>query len=72
MYVIMGDSYTGYDETLITLEFDKLSGGRSKLCLKFAKRAEKHRKYQNWFVTADEFIPPTLTTRSDKTFVQTK
>ena len=72
LYVIMGDSYNGYDETLIALEVEKLSGRRSKLCLKFAKRAEKHPKYQNWFVPADEFIPPTVTTRSDKTFVETK
>ena len=26
LYVIMGDSYTGYEDTLISLEVDKLSG----------------------------------------------
>ena len=72
LYVIMGDNYTGYDLTLKTLEVNKLSSRRSKLCLKFGKRAENHPKYQNWFVPAEKIIPPTINTRCDKTVVQTK
>ena len=44
----------------------------SKLCLNFARKCEKSPKYSNWFHTAEEFIPPSINTRSDKTILKTK
>ena len=72
LYVIMGETYSGYSNALKTLEVSHLSDRRSKLCLNFAKKAEKHPKYQNWFCPAEEVVPPSVTTRSDKTIIQTK
>ena len=72
IHVIMGDSYCSYNEALDELGVEKLSDRRSKLCLSFAKRLEKHPKYSNWFNPAEETIPPTISTRSDKTLLQTK
>ena len=37
------------------------------MCLNFALKLEKHEKYSNWFHPAEEFIPPNMNTRSDKT-----
>ena len=68
----MGESYPGYEKCLRILEVQKLAERRSKLCLTFAKKAETHPKYKNWFVPAEVITPPTMNTRSDKTLVQTK
>ena len=70
--MILGDEYQSYNDAVSTLEVDKLSERRSKLCLNFAKRAEKHPKYENWFYPADEVIPPSMNTRSDPSIIQTK
>ena len=72
LYVILGDTYLCYSNALRTLEVTNLADRRFKLCLNFAKKAEKHQKYQNWFFPAEEIVPPTMTTRSDKIDIQTK
>ena len=59
--------YGSYNQSIDMLGVEKLSGRRSKLCLNFAKRLEKHPKYSNWFHPAEETVPPTMSTRSDKT-----
>ena len=68
----MGDSYESYNQSLDILGVEKLSERRSKLCLNFAKRLEKHPKYLNWFNPAEEIVPPNISTRSDKTMLRTK
>ena len=72
LYVIMGEEYKNYESAVRILGVDKLSDRRSKLCLNFAKKSEKHPKYKNWFDLADQIEPPTVNTRSDKTTIQTK
>ena len=67
LHVIVGDSYESYNQAIDILGVEKLSDRRSKLCLNFAKRLEKHPKYSNWFHPAEETVPPTMSTRSDKT-----
>ena len=54
------------------LGLEKLSDRTSKLCLNFARKCEKSPNYSNWFHTAEEFIPPSINTRSDKTILKTK
>ena len=49
LHVIMGDNYQSYDHAAEFLEVDKLSDRRSKLCLNFARRLEKHPKYSTCF-----------------------
>ena len=56
MYIIMGDQYTSYDNARIVLNIDKLSDRRTQLCLKFARKSEKHTKYQKWFCYSDETV----------------
>ena len=65
LHVILGDSYESYNQSIDILGVEKLSDRRSKLCLNFAKRSEKHPKYSNWFHPAEETVPPTMSTRSD-------
>ena len=72
LHVIMGDSYLDYDNALSCLGVEKLADRRPKLCLSFALRLEKNEKYLNWFQPAEEYIPPTMNTRSDKTVHQLK
>ena len=45
------------------VKVEKLSIRRFKLCLKFARRAEKHKKYSKWFNPMKIAKP---STRSDK------
>lgn len=72
LHVIMGDKYESYDQARKALGVEKLSDRRTVLCLSFARRAEKNPRYSNWFQPAEEVLPPTFDTRSDKTLVQTK
>ena len=47
--IILGDEYESYEHALEELNLEKLSVRRSQICLKFAKKALKHPKYQSWF-----------------------
>ena len=49
LHIILGDRYTSYTAALKLSGLDKLSDRRKKICLKFAKKAEKHSKFSNWF-----------------------
>ena len=40
--------------------------------LNFTKRLEKKTKYSNWFHPPEEIGSPTISTRNDKTIMQTK
>ena len=48
-YVILGDKFNSYDQSLETLSSDTLQDRRSKLCLNFAMKAINHPKYNTWF-----------------------
>ena len=43
-----------------------------KLCSTFARKAEKHLKYQNWFEEEDTTIRQVPNTRTDKNAIKTK
>ena len=68
----MGEEYSYYENALKVLGNEKLSDRRTKLCLNFAKKSEKHEKFQHWFELAEEKPDPLPNTRSDKTSLQTK
>ena len=71
-HVILGDAYVTYDGATNILGLEKLSDRRLKLCLSFARKCETHPKYANWFHAAEEVLPPSMNTRSDKVSLQTK
>ena len=48
-HIILGEDYLNYKNALRVLNLDSLKDRRSKLCIKFAKKAEKDKKFQNWF-----------------------
>ena len=52
-HIILGDEYVSYKQALLTLNLESLQSRRGKLCLKFAKKAEKHEKFKNWFKVSD-------------------
>ena len=52
-HIILGDKYVSYKQALLTLNLESLQIRRGKLCLKFAKKAEKHEKFKNWFKVSD-------------------
>ena len=72
LHVILGEKYENYDHAVKYLAIEKLSDRRPKLCLNFAKRAEKNPKYSTWFNPAEEEDQQITNTRSDKTLFQTK
>ena len=47
--IIFGDQYDTYSTALKLAGLDTLETRRNKICLKFAIKAEKHSKHQNWF-----------------------
>ena len=49
LHIIMGQEYKSYSSALKTTGLEKLSERRKKICLKFAKRAQKHPKFSKWF-----------------------
>ena len=51
-YIILGDNYVSYKESLKSLSLETLKSRRDKLCLNFVKKAEKHVKFRNWFKPA--------------------
>ena len=52
-HIILGENYQSYEMALFQLNLESLESRRNKLCLKFARKAEKHPKFQNWFKLAD-------------------
>jgi hypothetical protein len=71
-YIILGEEYTDYDSAVASLASERLSDRRKKLCLTFARKAEKHEKFTNWFVQSAVEPGPVPNTRSDKTSIVTK
>ena len=49
LHIILSDQYTSYSTALKQTGLEKWSDRRSKICIKFAKRAQKHSKFSNWF-----------------------
>ena len=52
-HIILGEDYFSYKVALKFLHLDTLQSRRDKLCLNFAKKAEKHPKFQKWFKESD-------------------
>ena len=50
LHIILGGDYTSYSSALEVMGLVPLETRRTALCLKFAKKAEKNTKFQNWFV----------------------
>ena len=48
-HIILGEEYVSYRLALNHLGLESLLDRREKLCLKFAKKAEKHHKFGSWF-----------------------
>ena len=55
-HIILGEDYISYRNALKSLNLESLTGRRDKLCLKFAKRAEKHPKHRHWFKPNDNEV----------------
>ena len=49
IHIILGDKYDSYEKALELTSMETLEIRRNKLCLKFAKKAEKNVKHMNWF-----------------------
>ena len=49
LHIILGQKYENYENALKITNLHTLEARRDKLCLKFAKKAEKHMKHKNWF-----------------------
>ena len=62
LYVILGNAYGSYRQALKTLNLENLEHRRTKLCLKFGLKAEKHEKFQKWFRENEN----TVNTRQEK------
>ena len=69
--LILGNSYTNYDEALVKLDLDTLEERRDQICLKFAKRCTKNHKFKHWFPktskietrNGDTYLRPTAKTK---------
>ena len=61
-HIILGDEYFSYRNALGLLSLETLDNRRNKLCLKFAKKCEKHEKFKHWFKLNNNNV----NTRSEK------
>ena len=48
-HIARGEEYTSYAHALNHFNLDSLEQRRKNLCLKFARKAERHPKHQKWF-----------------------
>ena len=69
LHIIMGDEYISYDNALTSLECEKLTDRRYRLCENFAKKAVKHDQFQTWFCTNSD-PTPNFETRLDKNTIR--
>ena len=51
LYIILGDKYQSYSQALEKLNCEPLEVRRENLCLRFARKALRHEKYNKWFKT---------------------
>ena len=49
-HIMLGKTYSSYEAALKVLGLEKLEVRRVRLCLSFAIKAEKHPKFQQWFI----------------------
>ena len=49
LHVILGDMYSSYSSALKVTGLTKLSVRRKKICIKFARKAQKNNKFSKWF-----------------------
>ena len=49
LHLILGEKYVNYKNALELTNLETLEDRRNKLCLKFAKKAEKDIKHNKWF-----------------------
>ena len=49
LHIILGDKYDNYKNALELSNLETLESRRDKLCLKFAKKAERNTKHMKWF-----------------------
>ena len=67
LHIILGDQYESYSNALRLTNLVTLEARRDKLCIKFAKKAEKHEKHKMWFKTK----PDVYTRQSDDKYWRT-
>ena len=48
--IILGSQYKNYHNALMTLKMEKLEDRREAICLKFAQKSFKSKKFSSWFV----------------------
>ena len=49
LHIVLDSDYLSYKNALDIVKLETLENRRVKLCLKFAKKAEKHHKFKKWF-----------------------
>ena len=54
VHIILGQGYISYKFALDELGLESLEARRTKLCINFVKKAEKHQKFANWFKLNDK------------------
>ena len=62
LHIMLGEQYYSYKNALEVLSLETLDSRRNQLCLKFAKKCEKHDKFKNWFKLNNKNV----NTRSEK------
>ena len=66
-HIILGDNFEGYEDALAELNLQRLSDRRNMLCLNFARKAIKSKKYKNWFEVQTQIG---IETRSEKNILK--
>ena len=75
LHIILGQNYKSYNSALKLTGLDKLADRRKRICMTFARRAQKHPKFSKWFkpsiqrksrIPQPKFCPPVYRTERFK------
>jgi len=56
LHIILGKTYTSYEDALRALQLESLEKRRESICLKYALKAEKQDKFKSWFKPNPKFL----------------
>ena len=58
LHIVLGSSYSTYENALIACNIQSLAERKMKICEKFAKKSIKSSKFQHWYVANNVNVKP--------------
>ena len=56
LHIILGSSYSSYENALLSCSIESLAERRQSICVKFAKKSIKSNRFEHWYVPNNENV----------------